>query len=264
MTSRGCPGKCTFCDQSVFGHHCRRRSVENIMAEVRELVERHGAREIRFFDDTFTMDRKQVQKICKRFRRDFPNVPWTCLTRVKHVDLELLNTMKQSGCWQVLFGLEAGDDETLERLGKGTTVEMNRRAVLAAHEAGLSVRADFIVGVPGQTMDNLKNTLDFACSLPIDFAHFNKFVPYPGTQLYRELVARGHSLTFDNSSFISNHDEVGFVPESLSREEYMRFLDESFKKFYLRPAYIFRRLKWIRTWDQVKGHLQGVLAILSL
>jgi len=91
----------------------------------------------------------------------------------------MLDMMKRSYCWQVLFGLESGDDAILARLGKGTTVQDNRKAVLLAHEAGLSVRADFLVGSPWETQRSLEKTLTFAKELPLDMAHFNKFVAIP-------------------------------------------------------------------------------------
>ena len=162
ITSRGCPQQCAFCDRAVFGNGYRKRSPENVLGEVDELAYKYGAREIRFFDDCFTLDKERVMKICHGLRKIKPRLPWTCLTTVGSVTKELLKEMSSSGCWQVLYGLESGSDRMLKLLKKGATLEQNIQAVRWAKEAGLSVRADFIVGTPGETEESLRETLAFA------------------------------------------------------------------------------------------------------
>ncbi|MBP7216492.1 MAG: radical SAM protein, partial [Candidatus Omnitrophica bacterium] len=174
ITSRGCPQQCTFCDRAIFGNAYRARSANNVLQEFDELVKKFGAREIRFFDDCFALDKTRVSEICSGLRKR--KIPWTCLTTVGSVSKELLHEMKQSGCWQVLYGLESGDEKMLALLRKGATLEQNIRAVQWAHAAGLSVRADFIIGTPGETEESLKKTLDFALRMKLEYAHFNKFV----------------------------------------------------------------------------------------
>lgn len=263
MTSRGCPAQCTFCDKAVFGAKTRFRSVANVMREVDEVVNRFGAREIRFFDDTFTLNRQRVIELCREMKKFRPQTGWTCLTRVNCVDPELLAIMKDSGCWQVLFGLESGDDEMLKRLKKGTTVAQNRKAVMWAAKAGLRIRGDFIVGTPGETAQSLAKTLEFAKSLPLDFAHFNKFVPLPGTAIYEELKQRGAEFVFDAGSFINNHSSTMYVPETLDEKQYLDFLNSSYRAFYLRPRYALHRLMGIRTVPELLGQLKGLCSVLS-
>jgi len=264
MTSRGCPSRCNFCDRSIFGEKYRARGAENVLAEVEEVVSKHGAREIRFFDDTFTLNRKRLERICQGMRALRPRIPWTCLTKVDCVDLDMLRMMRDSGCWQVLYGLESGDDDVLATLGKKTTVEMNRRAVTWARQAGIRVRADFLVGSPSETMESLEHTLEFAKSLPLDFAHFNKFVPFPGTAFYRQLVEQGHRFDFSGSSSTLDHDALVFVPPAIDPEAYRRFLDKSYKEFYLRPSYVLRRVLGLRTFTELWGQVRGFLAIRSI
>jgi anaerobic magnesium-protoporphyrin IX monomethyl ester cyclase len=264
MTSRGCPSRCVFCDRSVFGDKFRSRSVENVMAEVEEVTRKHKAREVRFFDDTFTQDADFVEEICAAMRKLRPRVPWTCLTKVSAVNFEMLKLMRGSGCWQVLFGLESGDDYILSKLGKDNTVAQNKRVVLWAKQAGLSVRADFLVGSPWETKASFKKTLDFANSLPLDFAHFNKFVPLPGSDIYKNLVAQGHEFSFDQGFYINNHNDFAYLAEGFSRLEYGRVLNAAYKNFYLRPAYIWRRLLSLRTFDEICGQVRGLSSILSL
>jgi anaerobic magnesium-protoporphyrin IX monomethyl ester cyclase len=262
MTSRGCPNSCTFCDRSVFGTVYRQRSAQNVLAEARELKYKYGAREIRFFDDCFTLDKQRTLEICKGMKK--LKVPWTCLTTVTSVTKELLKEMNSSGCWQVLFGLESADERMLGLLRKNVTLKQNISAVRWAKQAGLSVRADFIVGTPGETSQSLQRTLKFAIDMKLDYAHFNKFVPFPGTELYRELVAQGKAFNFKQNCSILDHSALLYVPEGIPKDEYRRFLDSSFKKFYLRPQYIINRLLSIRTKDELLGQIKGFLAIALL
>lgn len=264
MTSRGCPSRCNFCDRSIFGERYRARSADNVLAEVDEVVNRHGAREIRFFDDTFTINHRRLAAICAGMEKIRPRLPWTCLTKAEAVDLEMLKMMRKAGCWQVLYGLESGDDRVLESLGKKNTVAMNRQAVKWARQAGLRVRADFIVGTPAETPESLQRTLDFAKELDIDFAHFNKFVPFPGTTFYRQLTESGYQFDFSGSSSTLDHDALLYVPPAVPIEVYRRFLDRSYKEFYLRPGYLCKRLLAMRTWTEFKGNFLGAFAIGSL
>lgn len=264
VSSRGCPQQCTFCDRAVFGNNYRVRSAQNVLGEFDELVDKYGAKEIRFFDDCFALDRARVYKICSSLAKRKTLIPWTCLTTVGSVNKDLLKAMKTSGCWQVLFGLESADEEMLKVLKKGVTLQQNINAVKWAKEAGLSVRADFIVGTPGETKESLEKTLQFAVNARLDYAHFNKFVPYPGTELYEGLTQKGYGFNFNNGSSITDNSRFMYIPESLPKDYYMNFINYAHKKFYLRSAYILKRLLSISTWDELIGQIKGFFAILML
>ncbi len=265
MTSRGCPNRCVFCDRSIFGNRCRRRSVENALDEVELLLKRVGAREIRFFDDTFTLNRDWVFRFCDGLRSRGLKFPWTCLTSVLSVRPDLLKTMKKSGCYQVLYGLESGDDDVLKRLGKGNTVEDNIRAIRWAQEAGLEIRGDFLFGTPWETPETLEKTLKFAIDMKIDYATFNHLIPFPGTELYDYLVENeGFQFDFHRHCSIIDHSAAVYVPSSIPRQQYKELLDYANKRFYLRPMHILRRLLALRTPTQVWGQVMGLYAMLSL
>ena len=269
ITSRGCPSRCTFCDRAVFGTTFRAASPARVVDEVEEIIYKYGARDYKFFDDTFTLNKNRTHQVCDEIiKRKLDKIPWACLTKVNAVDFELLKHMKKAGCWQVLYGLESGDNRMLKLLKKGNTVESNKKAVMWAHKAGLNIRADFIVGTPGETIESLENTLNFALSLPLGYAHFNKFIPLPGTEIYKKLIEKRGVNDFYNynmeSSSITALTTVDFVPESLDPDMYKKFLIYAHKKFYLRPSYILRRLKSISSLDQLKGQIYGALAIMDL
>jgi len=234
------------------------------MAEVEEVITKYGAKEIRFFDDTFTLDIAHVEGVCRAMKGLRWRIPWTCLTKVTTVNLNMLKMMRKAGCWQVLFGLESADDYVLRCLGKGNSVEHNRCAVLWAKKAGLSVRGDFLMGSPWETKETFRGTVRFAKSLPLDFAHFNKFVPYPGTAIYKELVNKGHKIHFSRGSYINNHNDFIYIPQTFQEYEYRKLLNNAYKEFYLRPGYILRRFLSLRSLTEFTGQVSGALSVLSL
>ncbi len=262
MTTRGCSFGCTFCDRSIFGRTYRERSAKNVLSEVDRLVREYGVKEIKFFDDNFTLNRKRLYEICRGMRDR--KIGWCCLTRVNAVDREMLRFMKRCGCWQVLFGIESGDQETLDRLQKGTKIEEIERAVRWAQEAGLNIRADFLIGAPGETRKTVRKTLDFAKRLNVDFAHFNKFTPYPGTEIYDELTREGYSFDFSKSCSQLDHSIVLYSPKGMRKDELSRLVDRAHKEYYLRPRYMIRQLLGIRSYLDVQRMMRGFFAVFNL
>jgi len=263
ITSRGCPSQCTFCDRKIFGERCRIRSVANIFQEIEDVVFKYGVKEIRFFDDTFTLNKNRVYDICNEFEKRKLGLSWSCLTKVACVDEKILRRMKKTGCWQVLYGFESGDDRMLKLLKKENTVAMNKKAIYFTKKAGLEIRGDFIVGVPGETWESLEKTVKFAIDMDLDYAHFNKFIPFPGTELYRILTQEGHKFDFSKSTIL-DHKQIYYVNPNMAKEEFSKFLDKANKMFYLRFSYILKRLFSVRTFHQLKGQIDGFFAIFEL
>jgi radical SAM superfamily enzyme YgiQ (UPF0313 family) len=265
ITSRGCPSHCTFCDNRIFGRRVRTRSAVNIVDEIEALINVHGARDIKFYDDTFTVNKNRVHQIVDEMKRRKIRIPWSCLARVKDVNLDLLRYMRENGCWQILYGVESGDDRMLALLRKGNTVEDNRNAVTWAADVGMSIRGDFVLGTPGETRESLENTLAFALSVPLNYAHFNKFVPLPGTEIYRNLVAQGHAMDPETSEdILTNFFHVEFVPEGLDRSFYEDFLRRAHRQFYFRPRHLLRQAMALRTLDQFVVQMHGFKALLKV
>ncbi len=266
FTSRGCAGAhCLFCDRGGFGFSVRFRSVGNVFDEIEELISVHGARDLKIYDDTFTIDKKRVLRICEEFKKRKLDVPWCCLARTNTVNREMLTAMKEAGCWQVLFGIESMDPAVLSKLMKFTTVEQNIQAVKLCHEIGLSVRANYIVGTPFDTIKSMEKDLQGAIALNTDFAHFNKFDPYPGSELYKILVGKGYKFDFIN--WETHHDLKGFplyVPDWITREQYRDWLVRAHKKYYLRLGYIAKQLSQVSSFEDVRRLWNGLEAIAFL
>jgi radical SAM superfamily enzyme YgiQ (UPF0313 family) len=152
----------------------------------------------------------------------------------------------------------------MKLLKKGTTVEQNEKAIRWAKEAGLNVRCDFIFGTPGDTLASMEKTIRFAIKMNPDFAHFNKFTPYPGTEIYHNLIVQGYRFDFTKACSQLDHSIIMYCPEGVDPDEFRKFIDRAYKRFYLRPAYVLRQLKQIRTVEDVKRMWNGFNAILGL
>ena len=127
------------------------------------------------------------------------------------------------------------------------------------------MRADFIAGTPGETEESLNQTLSFALKMKLDYAHFNKFVPYPGSELYERLRGEGISFDFGRGSSITDNESFQYVPDTMAdKDYYKKFINLAHRKFYLRPAYILRRLLSLRSWEELFGQIKGFLAISGL
>ena len=190
-TSRGCPGRCTFCDYQVFGQKMTFNSIPSVMKDIQKRVDLYGVRKFVVADDCFTMNKKHVAAFCEGIKKIRPKVTWQAWTRADMMTLEMAEIMKDAGCYMVIFGIESGDPETLKRTCKGTTLEKNLVAPRIANAAGLQVGVNLMFGFPWETAESLQNTLDMIYEL-WDVTHmFNgsgSIVPFPGTEIYKQYV----------------------------------------------------------------------------
>jgi anaerobic magnesium-protoporphyrin IX monomethyl ester cyclase len=192
MSTRGCPFRCDFCSNVVFGGSYRERSAENVVDEIQAALGL-GYDQISFGDDVFTLRRERVWKTCAEIRRRGLSFSWECLGRVDALDEDTAREMKASGCRRIYFGIESGNDQILEGMNKRITKDQAQQAVVAAHRAGLEVGAFFILFYPGETDATVLETLHFAAALPVDYLGLTLPYPLPGTALFertREQITR--------------------------------------------------------------------------
>ena len=189
MSTRGCPYRCEFCSNVVFGGSYRERSPQNVVDEI-ETALALGYDRISFADDVFTMKKDRVIRVCREIKRRGLHFKWECLGRVDALDYPTALEMKEAGCMRIFFGIESGNAQILELMNKKITTDEARRAVIAAHQAGLQVGAFFIICYPGDSDDTVLNTLHFATSLPLDYLGLSMPYPLPGTELYKRTKDR--------------------------------------------------------------------------
>lgn len=199
ITARGCPASCAFCSK-VWGKKVRFRSPENIIGEVEQCIDQYGIKALSIRDDTFTLHRKRLFKILDGFRE--LGVTWRCLTRVDQVNKEVLLAMKGAGCEQIVYGLESGNQQILNNLGKGTTVEQNIEAIRLTKEAGIKAKAAVIVGNPGEIWETVQDTVDMIEKVMPDEVILCIFTPYPGCPVWDDPASFGMKiLTRDVSKY---------------------------------------------------------------
>jgi anaerobic magnesium-protoporphyrin IX monomethyl ester cyclase len=240
ITSRGCPFQCAFCTTSrMFGKEYRMRSPKNIVDELEFLKNTYGADAFTFYDDTLTLDKNRIFKICEDIKARKINLPWDCQTRVDQISREVLVKMRETNCQQVFFGVESGCQEILDAVKKRTTVEQNEKAIKLAKEVGLFVAISIMIGYPGETADMLKHTLDFIRKTEPDDVYLCVATPYPGTDLRRLVEEMGLKMSTDWGLY----DTVTPVFENplLSAEAISKLRKEFYDSFYS-PKYVLRHL----------------------
>jgi anaerobic magnesium-protoporphyrin IX monomethyl ester cyclase len=263
LSSRGCPYRCTFClwPGTMVGRDFRARRPESVVDEMQHLVEQHGVDDIYFDDDTMTIDRERLLKICQLIQERELKVHWIAMGRVDTVDEELLSEMRKAGCDNVYLGVESGSPEILKRLKKGIQLSQVERAFKIARKVGIRTQAFFMLGGPGETKETLKETIDFAVRLDPDNAQFAAAVPYPGTEMYEESLRKGYLKAATWEDYAAR--DIVLETETLSRLDLEKARLEAYRRFYLRPRFILRtalRLTNIREFRRV---LRGTLSIAS-
>jgi radical SAM superfamily enzyme YgiQ (UPF0313 family) len=261
VTSRGCPGKCTFCYQP-YGSLQRQRSPKKIFEEVMYLVKNYGIREISFYDDNFTTQKPRVREFCQMLIDNKVDLTWSCFSRVDWADLNLLKIMKQAGCHQIMYGIESGDQRILDTIRKETTPEKIKRAAKWTKEVGIDVRATFMLGNPGETEETMRNTIDFAIELDPEYVVFNVPSPNPGTQMYDWAVKSGVLREQKWEEFDLTTPTLQL--DSVSQEKVQEYYKLAYRRFYLRPSFMFKRLLRIRNLNDIRNLFAGLKAVLNV
>ncbi len=261
LTSRGCSwGKCKFCSQSHIIGYYRKMSPGKVVAMVKQAVDQYGAKEIRFWDDTFFHDRKWIMAFCSMMKKENTGVIWSCHERVSMVSEDILFEMKKAGCWQILFGIESGNESVLSGIDKGINKKQAVKAVAAARKAGIESRVSFILGFPDETPDMTDETINFAKKLHADITQFSIFTPYPGTELYSR-IEKDIPRNFESYSEI----EVICLPKGYSsKKQLMEKYRNAYLSIYLNPRYIIKSILQIRSFEDLNRQISGLKTMLGL
>ncbi|MDP3947388.1 MAG: radical SAM protein [bacterium] len=261
ITSRGCPYRCSYCSKPIFGNKFRGQSPERVVEEITYYKEKFGVKEIAFYDDVFTLDRKRAYAIADNIIKKGLKIGWTCETRVNLVDKELLLHMKQAGCYAIAYGIESASPEILETLDKGITLEQVEAAVRLTQQVGLQTIGYFMLGSPGESLETISQTIRFAKKLKLDFAQFAITTPYPGTKLYDlYLEGRRDDVPWENFVYEGAGRSVTpvFETDGLSRAELQHWMKRAYRTFYLRPSYLWQRIRQINSPGDLRVNLKGL------
>ncbi len=265
VPSRGCPAGCKYCIKHVsYNYSVRVRSAQNIMAELWSL-KKLGINNVMMYADLFTVNREHVMGICRAMIEENINMRWMCNSRVDYVDEEMLALMGQAGCHMVSWGIESASEEVLKRARKGANPAKAEQALRWAKKAGIKNFGYFIIGLPGETEDTIKQTIAFSKTLPLNVAIFHIAAPYPGTPFFYEVVENGwfrpgtnwEQVDMDRSTVL-DYSEIGLTAERL---EYWQ--KRATREWALRPAPIWTILRGLNTWAGFKSAVDAGLQTLS-
>jgi len=233
ITSRGCPFSCQFCANNAWGKTVRLRSPENVTQEIKELMDKYGYRAFMFFDDTMTLDRPRMERLCDMLKG--LGIIFRCFTRADTVDRALLKKMRASGCVEVGMGIESGSQRILDISRKSETVKEQMSVIKMCRETGLRVKGFFIIGLPGEDQGSIGETISFLEEARLDDIDVTIFKPYPGSGIYR------NKGLFD-INFVDDYEHAWFKgkpgdyqttvsTKALKAEDILKYRDEIEAKF---------------------------------
>jgi anaerobic magnesium-protoporphyrin IX monomethyl ester cyclase len=255
VSSRGCPAGCKYCIKHVsYQYSVRLRSPELLMEEIRILYNL-GVHNIHMYADLFTVNRDQVIELCKQIINSDMKITWTANSRVDYVDEEMLQLMGQAGCMMISWGIESGNEMILKKAHKGYRMEQAANALKWAHKAGIKNWGYFIVGLPGETVDTIKQTIDFSKKLPLDIALFHVAAPYPGTPFFFEVVENGWFRPGTNWEEVDMDQATVLDYPDLRAEDLLYWQRRAFREWAFRPGPIMTYLKSMNTWEGFKSAL---------
>ena len=259
--SRGCPHHCFFCLATpVSGAKVRVRSVENIIAEIKECVETYKITNFLFWADLFNADREWTMDLCEKIIESGLEITWSSNTRADTADDEMAELMYQSGCRLVSIGVESGSQYILDKIGKKITIDEIRDTVKIFKRAKIKVYNYFVIGLPWDDEDTVEDTIDFAIELDSDFVSFYTATPLPGTRFCKYALEK--SLLDEKSSFEGAYFEPVVNTHFLTKERILELHKQAIKRFYLRPMFILRSILNIRSIAELKNYAKAGLGIL--
>lgn len=259
--SRGCPFHCFFCLATpVSGAKVRRRSPENIVAEIRECVEKYNIKNFLFWSDIFNIDKDWTMKLCQAIIDSGLKITWSANTRADTADLEMAEMMYKSGCRLVSIGVESGSQYMLEKMGKKITLNDVRRTVKVFKKAKIRIYNYFVIGLPWETEETVEETIKFAIELNSDFISFYTATPLPGSRFYD--YASEHNLFDKETSFENAYYYPAVNTHNLTRERVFELHKSAIKRFYLRPLYIAKMLLRIRSFEEIKNYFIAGMNVL--
>lgn len=261
IATRGCPFQCSFCaSPTITGRKLRKRSIENVIAEMKFLKEHYGVRCFYFLDDNLALDKQNFTRLCEAMLAERLNVRWNCPygIRLGSLDENILPLMERAGCFSINVGIESGSDRILKHMKKNLSVkEIREKCRLIKRLTNINIEGNFIVGYPEETEQDILETIRLACELPISTATFNAFNPIPGTAIYDQL--REESWIGDDINWEGIYVDKVIIPtKHVSIERLKELHALAYRSFYLRPRIVLRLLATMRNATHLKFILRRV------
>jgi len=261
ITALGCPFKCTYCCTDTT---LRARSAEHIVTEVEECINKYGIKEIEFYDETFTVNRKKMNRFLDLVEEKGLEFYWSVRTRVDCVDKELIDRMAKNGCIRINFGIESGDERVLKAINRNMSLDTIKKSVKWSKEAGIMTFGFFMIGLPQDTRESIEKTLDLMIELDLDFIQLNKFTMMPNSQIYDDYHKKtGYDFWRDYTLGKVTLDDFKRDYLQISEDELDEYLEKGYKRFYYRPKYIWNKLIAVSSFREFRRLASGALSLLG-
>jgi radical SAM superfamily enzyme YgiQ (UPF0313 family) len=263
VTSRGCTGKCTFCDLGVVGRGYRAHTAEYLIDLMKDVYEKYDVTDFLFYDDLFVGSRPRLQEVCEMIINEKLPFTWSCCARVDFIHVDMLQLMKDAGCWMIEYGIESGSQRIIDSMRKNISKEKIRETINATYDTGIVTKGNFIFANPGETHDSIMESIEFACSIKLTYFQHTFLTPLPGSEIYETASRYGD---FNPAWDQMNTFSINFLPTGFTRQQLVDYSKLAWRKFYLRPHIIWQELKKIqsredlyRAWLSLKGFLKSTL-----
>ncbi len=231
-TSRGCPFTCIYC-HDIFGKDIRYVSAETMLKEMKFLQDTYGVSEFHILDDSFNIDMKRAKKIFDlivergmNVKISFPNG-----VRADYIDEEMVEKMRAAGVYRVALGIESGSLRIQKMISKSLDIKILKEVVSKLTQAGISVNGFFMLGFPGETRDEMEQTVRFACELDLSTALFSLVIPNPGTELRELVMEEGKDADFSQYSI----NAINSNASKVCSEDLVAIQKEAYRRFYFSP-----------------------------
>ena len=262
LTSRGCPyGRCTFCFESGrASQKYRRHSPERVIKEIKFLINMHGIREVAFWDDNFLINESWINKFCDLLDKENIKIPWSACARVNTISKTMLERAVKSGLWNVFYGIESGNQDLLDGIQKGITLDQVRQAVKWSNQLGIDSRGSFMLALPGETPAKALKTIEFAREIDLTYAQFLPTHPEWGTVLYDNAIKSGRLVPM-----YKGRTSVTYVPDGYKDEKEVRKMQiMAYRKFYFRPIYIWKHFKRLKDISKLKQYFDAFTYLIGI
>lgn len=265
QVSRGCPHQCTYCLTPIIsGKQFRRRSINNIIKEIKECITKYNIKNFFFRADTFNTDKKWVLDLCNEIKKEKLNIKWVANSRITPIDDDILIAMKNAGCWLIALGIESGSQKTLDKIKKNITIPEIESSISLIKKHKIKIYAFFIIGFYWETKEDIQKTTDFALKINCDFYEIHIATPYKKTPLHADMEQK-QLVNNSNQIGIDYFSGSGTNSHYISKEEIIYLRKLALRKIYLRPKYILKRILGIRNPKEIKAYFKyGIMLLKNL
>lgn len=251
QTSRGCPFGCTFCAYALEKY--RPRPTQHVAEELKWLRNNFGAKNVLFFDDLLALNSKQTAELATQLIKDEVNMEWVCCTRANLTDVQSLKLMHDSGCKELAVGIESGSEVILENINKGVTKDDIRKCAMACKEAGILFYGMTILGLPGETRETWRETVNFIKDIDPFYTQICFSTPWPNTEMWPWYEEKGYLLHKDWSRYSPLAPEPVVRTEALTGQDLVKMRQEAYRELLFRPKYLLSKIRLNDPLWNIKG-----------